>query len=1030
MAEVVAIVAAIAGAIGSAAAAVSWTGVIVGAIVSAGLSFGAAALSGAFSRKSAFSAGADLGTGVKAAGQQIRISQSANDNHKVVYGEVRKSGTLVFTDEDSDDEDIHFYLAMAGHEIDSFRTFYLDNTTLSVSGNGVVTNNVYEGKNGATRVLIRGFKGKPEGDYQASTRRWPSHHKMQGLAFLWYRLEFDRDVFPNGVPHASALFRGKRLYDPRASRIDVTSEDAAGVITTASAHGRSAGDWIFVVSTDKAKWGEYRVSSVVDSTRLKLKTVKNESAKLGLTSDDQLSVMTWSNNWALCVLDYLIQGDDHGWGFGMNAGPGEIDEASFIAAANTSDETVDGAARYTCNGVIDTGDQPADIMEQLLTAGAGRLVYSNGKYYLFAGEYHSPTVTIDESWLNGGIQVQARPAKRDLFNAVRGQYIQIGSNNWQPGDFPPVTNAVYESQDGGERIYRDIELPFTTDSATAQRIAKIVLETGRQGIRASFRANMKALQLKCWDTVMLSFDELGWSSKVFRITRWEFNPEEGIYMEVQEEASASYDWNDGEATTEDPAPDTNLKRITDLDPPGVPSVSEEVYFAGAAAGHRIRAILTWAASPSLFVSHYEVQYKAATDTEWIPVETTIDTRAVVNDLATGKYDFRIKAINIRGVSSTWAIRSGVELFGETDQPADITGFQLAAINSQAHLSWEQAEDLDVRAGGRIELRWSAKTSGATWADGVRIGQALAGVATNAVVPLLNGTYMIKAVDSSGNYSATAASILATGVDLLDLNTVKTADQHTGFAGTKTSMYVESSDNTLRLDGADNHDSVSGLHDDAPGLYDFGGAVGFATSGEYLFDDGGNNFIDLEDVYSVRVTAGIQSLIVDAATLHDQAGGNHDDRLGLHDGNDLIDVVAEFWIRTTDDDPAGTPTWGDWQKFTVGEYRFRACQLKIVITSPSESYNIHISELTATLAVLDRPERHEDEAIGSSGTTITWDTPFHTRPKVLPIIQGHSAGDTWNVTHVTSGGKYTGATINVYNGGSGVARTVDVYAEGY
>jgi len=47
--------------------------------------------------------------------------------------------------------------------------------------------------------------------------RWTSAHRLQGIAYLYVRFEYDEEAFPNGVPSVSAVIRGKKVYDPRTS---------------------------------------------------------------------------------------------------------------------------------------------------------------------------------------------------------------------------------------------------------------------------------------------------------------------------------------------------------------------------------------------------------------------------------------------------------------------------------------------------------------------------------------------------------------------------------------------------------------------------------------------------------------------------------------------------------------------------------------------------------------------------------------------------------------------------------------------
>ena len=44
---------------------------------------------------------------------------------------------------------------------------------------------------------------------------WTADHKLQGIAYAYYRLEYNADSFPNGVPEMTCLIKGKKVYDPR-----------------------------------------------------------------------------------------------------------------------------------------------------------------------------------------------------------------------------------------------------------------------------------------------------------------------------------------------------------------------------------------------------------------------------------------------------------------------------------------------------------------------------------------------------------------------------------------------------------------------------------------------------------------------------------------------------------------------------------------------------------------------------------------------------------------------------------------------
>jgi len=59
-----------------------------------------------------------------------------------------------------------------------------------------------------------------------------------------------------------------------------------------------------------------------------------------------------------------------------------------------------------------------------------------------------------------------------------------------------------------------------------------------------------------------------------------------------------------------------------------------------------------------------------------------------------------------------------------------------------------------------------------------------------------------------------------------------------------------------------------------------------------------------------------------------------------------DANVKTYISITQDDPAGTPTWTDYQAFRAGDYYGRAFRFRAVLTSTSNNITPSISELDA------------------------------------------------------------------------------------
>jgi len=88
---------------------------------------------------------------------------------------------------------------------------------------------------------------------------------------------------------------------------------------------------------------------------------------------------------------------------------------------------------------------------------------------------------------------------------------------------------------------------------------------------------------------------------------------------------------------------------------------------------------------------------------------------------------------------------------------------------------------------------------------------------------------------------------------------------------------------------------------------------------------------------------------DSSGLFDDLSGNIDSLPGLWDSlnsGDLADHNVEFYIRTTDDDPSGTPTWSDWMKFRAGNYYGRAFDFRVKLLSDADNVTPSITSLDA------------------------------------------------------------------------------------
>ena len=865
---------------------------------------------------------------------------------RVVYGEVRLSGTLVFAQTTNSDQDLHLFIALAGHEIDSFQSFRIDDDTVTVDGNGLVT---APSRFKTNLVRLKTKTGADNQDAQSDAvseiSDWTNDHRLRGVAYIYAKLTFDRDAFPQGIPNISSTVRGKKVYDPRTS-------------TTA-----------------------------------------------------------YSNNPALCIRDYLMDTR-----YGLACSADEIDDTSFTAAANTCEEQVTLAAggtqnRYEMNGTFQTNLAPKDILEKMLKSCGGILTYTNGKFRLRVAEYVAPSVTLTEDDLRDAIKISPKVSTSDSYNAIKGVF-SPASNDYIATDYPPITSTVFEGQDNNERRFLDYDLPYTTDPAMAQRLAKIALYRARESMTIEMLVNLKGFQLDVGDTVYVTLPRYGFTNKIFEVAEWQLaltaGADLGVNLLLKETSSTVYDWNaDESAFVEN---DTTLPDAFSLPAPSL-SVADALLTFNQKATSVLVATVT---STNPTVRRFEVDAKKSTDSDFISLGSSLSNIFQLVDVEDNKlYDVRARSFNSLGVASPYATAQH-QIVGKAAAASDVTNFSINIVGNTCHMAWTPVSDPDL---SHYRIRHSPLTTGATYANATDLIAKVSRPANTATAPALTGTYFIKAVDKLGNESTNVSSQVAIVDSIGNFNAVQTVNEHPNFTGTKTQTVNVGSE--LVLDTSVNFDSGTGNFDDGVGLFDGGGGF-VATSGTYDFA----GVVDLGSSVTSRVTASVTLTRLDYVDLFDSATGNFDDRQGLFDGDPTAfgDTNVELQVATTDDDPNGTsPSFTAFRKFVVGNYKARGLKFKAVLTTTNTETSPSISALSVTVDMPDLFQQDNDISSGTSAKVITFGTPFHTLQAIGIAASNLQSGDFYVITSKSR----TGFTIEFRNSSNAIVdRTFDFTAKGF
>ena len=483
--------------------------------------------------------------------------------------------------------------------------------------------------------------------------------------------------------------------------------------------------------------------------------------------DPRTQVFAYSDNPALCLRDYMIDQD-----YGLGETALNINTQSVIDAADLCEEQVslDGGGtqdRYTCNGVLDTGNQIKDNIEQLLSAMGGRLTYSGGEYFVDGAEYQAPTVTFDEADCISDIQTQTKQSRRSVFNGVKGIFVSE-EKNYKVLDYPPQISSTFATEDG-DPIFLDMPLPFVTNNTQAQRLAKIALLKSRQQVIITMAVNLKGLKVKVGDTINVTNERLGYSSKVFEVIDYSLAIADGGSLAVNltciETASAVYDWTTsdeedflagGELDLYDGRTVDNVTSLT----------SSEIGLRGPDGRLKSAVELTWTAPDDAFIEFYTVRFNKNGTTDYLEVQTR-QTRALIEglDLASN-YDFLVQAQNLIGVQSTGTSITNLALNGDTTAPSAPTSVTLTAGINQITCEWTNPTDIDY-AFTEVHVTTTSGTPSVSATPTAKIGgeeYILTGLSQHTRF------FYLRAVDFSGNKSGytTVVSAQALLVDTADV----------------------------------------------------------------------------------------------------------------------------------------------------------------------------------------------------------------------------------------------------------------------
>lgn len=459
---------------------------------------------------------------------------------------------------------------------------------------------------------------------------------------------------------------------------------------------------------------------------------------------------------------------------------------------------------------------------------------------------------------------------------------------------------------------------------------------------------------------------------------------------------------------------TNLSAV----PNPVDSISVEEFLYETGQGVFVGASVSWQ-HDRVNISEFRVQFRI--DDDNFETLTTASPSITIRDIRAGNLQVQIQARNYlnRGsviTSDTFTIQGKTAppqldndeflTDGTTPNPSYIN-FDMIPVNGQAKLTWRQSLDLDVRNGGHVRLRHSPNTSNVTWSNSTSISEEIAGAATEAYADLKSGTYSMKFIDSGGRESQNFALIEYTKPELESTEEVSalSATEDPTFPGTKTNLSVDSVDQELEMAA-----NGSVLH----------------TTGEYVFN--GNPFT-LTHVGSLRLESTLRARSYFPATnLIDNVADF--DSIADFDGTTPTTCDVKLYVRTTEDDPSGSPTYTSWRHFNNAEIKCRAFELKAEFETGDDDAQISVDQLRVKALMPFRSLSGEVTTSTSGDTTVNFGTGnrFYVKPSIGIIFAASNTTDYYVISNDSSGSSFD---ISVYNSSNTrIASTVRWNAVGY
>jgi len=438
--------------------------------------------------------------------------------------------------------------------------------------------------------------------------------------------------------------------------------------------------------------------------------------------------------------------------------------------------------------------------------------------------------------------------------------------------------------------------------------------------------------------------------------------------------------------------------------------------------------LDWTVEANAPVKTYMVEWASTTinDTEFMIAGYTTNTDYefkldnIINNpsLVDKEVFFRITAIGTNDAPCIPSEMLSVTIVPDTTPPPQVEFFNVNVVDETLNLTWKELKEDDISY-YVIKFSASLDSSVATWERSVLLTDAISYDTVRHTTNARKGTYLIKAVDTSGNMSATASRAITNIPEIVKLNFVQDLQDSVTWLGEKLNFELEDSEMVTTpvtseptcpytmCDGwwSDDKDwSDTIIWTDIP--FDYAG-TDYAQNAKYTFLD----MVDLGDVYTARINVDINAYATRAEEIMYSW-------VKLSDIDSLATTRYDLWncyiVARTATVLSGISTWakmsdvvamsdglaGDWTDEVLtemGDLTGRYFRFYLVAESITEKIRINVTDAIINIDMPDRITSENDIISSIGGSRIDFSTGFYAVPALGITQDGAVGGDYYTIT---------------------------------